>query len=130
MKTTPIPDQRLGKSSKSVKLDLTPYFDVDAITGSVVRVQTNAGGNASAFYLELFDRLHPTSPAAKRTTPLTVANFLGYVNKGAYNGVIFHRLVKGEGLPNPRGRASRHPPRSSRGPSLPTNRATAMSAAR
>jgi len=94
MKTTPIPDQRLGKSSKSVKLDLTPYFDVDAITGSVVRVQTNAAGNASAFYLELFDRLHPTSPAATRTTPLTVANFLGYVNKGAYNGVIFHRLVK------------------------------------
>jgi len=27
--------------------------------------------------------------------PLTVANFLSYVNKGHYNGTIFHRVIKG-----------------------------------
>jgi peptidyl-prolyl cis-trans isomerase B (cyclophilin B) len=27
--------------------------------------------------------------------PLTVANFLGYVRKGHYDGTIFHRVIKG-----------------------------------
>jgi peptidyl-prolyl cis-trans isomerase B (cyclophilin B) len=27
--------------------------------------------------------------------PATVANFLGYVNKGHYDGTIFHRVIKG-----------------------------------
>jgi peptidyl-prolyl cis-trans isomerase B (cyclophilin B) len=27
--------------------------------------------------------------------PLSVANFLAYVNKGHYNGTVFHRVIKG-----------------------------------
>src|SRR5512145_1818889 len=27
--------------------------------------------------------------------PLTVANFLSYVEKGHYNGTVFHRVIKG-----------------------------------
>ena len=27
--------------------------------------------------------------------PLSVANFLAYVNKGHYDGTIFHRVIKG-----------------------------------
>lgn len=30
-----------------------------------------------------------------QTTPITVDNFLNYVDSGFYNGTIFHRLVKG-----------------------------------
>lgn len=30
-----------------------------------------------------------------KKAPKTVANFLNYVDKGAYNGVIFHRVIKG-----------------------------------
>ena len=30
----------------------------------------------------------------EQKAPLTVANFLSYVNKGHYNGTIFHRVIK------------------------------------
>jgi len=46
-----------------------------------VEVETNAG----TFVLELF-----TSRA-----PITVENFIQYVNEGFYNGTVFHRVVGG-----------------------------------
>jgi len=46
-----------------------------------IEVETNAGN----FVLELF-----TSRA-----PLTVANFIQYVNSGFYQGTVFHRIVGG-----------------------------------
>lgn len=49
--------------------------------GTVVRVNTTLGD----FYLEMFDEV----------TPITVNNFLGYVNAGLYNGTIVHRLSPG-----------------------------------
>ncbi|MDP1931345.1 MAG: peptidylprolyl isomerase [Gammaproteobacteria bacterium] len=47
--------------------------------GTVVRVATSMG----EFQIELFDT----------AAPGTVANFLSYVNSGAYNGTVVHRLV-------------------------------------
>jgi uncharacterized protein (TIGR03437 family) len=52
-----------------------------AALGQTVRFRTTQG--------DIDITLLPTS------APRTVANFLSYVNKGAYNGTFFHRLVKG-----------------------------------
>lgn len=48
---------------------------------TVVLVKTNLGN----FEVNLFDQ----------TTPLTVANFLTYVNNGSYNDTLFHRSLPG-----------------------------------
>ena len=52
-----------------------------AFAGTVVRVSSAVGD----FHIELFDD----------TAPGTVANFLKYVNSGAYNGTVVHRLIPG-----------------------------------
>ncbi|PCH58958.1 MAG: peptidylprolyl isomerase [SAR86 cluster bacterium] len=52
-----------------------------AYAGSVVRVETPLG----EFSIELFDEV----------TPLTVANFLNYVNSSRYDGTVIHRSVPG-----------------------------------
>jgi peptidyl-prolyl cis-trans isomerase A (cyclophilin A) len=61
----------------SLFLLLFPYHAASAST--LVRVTTSLGD----FDIELFDDI----------TPLTVANFLNYVNSGRYDGTIIHRLV-------------------------------------
>lgn len=54
---------------------------VSASAGTVVRVTTSLG----EFQIELFDNVAPG----------TVTNFLNYVNSGAYNGTVVHRLEPG-----------------------------------
>lgn len=54
---------------------------LSALAGTVVRVGTALGD----FHIELFDD----------TAPGTVTNFLHYVNSGAYNGTVVHRLIPG-----------------------------------
>lgn len=54
---------------------------VHAETGTLVRMQTQAG----PIDIQLYDS----------AAPRTVANFLSYVQSGAYDGSIFHRLVRG-----------------------------------
>lgn len=90
MTFNPIPDQQLTAFSTELRLDLSQSFDIDAITGSLVRLDINAKGPGNALFIELFDR---PSAAATRTTPLTVANFLDYVERGAYTNAIFHRFA-------------------------------------
>jgi cyclophilin family peptidyl-prolyl cis-trans isomerase len=50
-----------------------------AISGSQVEIQTNMG----TIRLELNDE----------KAPITVKNFLDYVDRGYYNGTIFHRVI-------------------------------------
>lgn len=52
-----------------------------AIANTIVTLETNRG----SFQIELFDD----------DTPVTAANFLAYVNRGAYDGSFFHRSMPG-----------------------------------
>ena len=53
---------------------------VQSQTGVIIaQVKTPLGD----FSIELFEKI----------TPVTVSNFLGYVNSGRYGGVLFHRSV-------------------------------------
>jgi len=54
---------------------------MSAFAGTLVKLQTNLGD----IVLELEDEKAPKS----------VANFLGYVKDGFYNGTIFHRVIDG-----------------------------------
>ena len=69
----------LGASQAVVKLDGT--FALNGVTGPVVRFDTVSG--------PIDVELLPDD------APATVANFLNYVNRGAYNGTFFHRSVSG-----------------------------------
>lgn len=64
-------------------IDLTDKIKTDSISGTTVRFAIQYGSTSSTVDLELFDS----------ATPLTVANFLKYVNAGKYNGSFFHRSV-------------------------------------
>ena len=65
----------------ALSLALLLAISASAQANTIVRVSTTFGD----FSLELFDTV----------TPVTVQNFLNYVNSGAYNGSFFHRLDKG-----------------------------------
>lgn len=54
---------------------------MSAMAGTLVKIQTNLGD----IVLELNDEKAPNS----------VANFIGYVNDGFYNGTVFHRVIDG-----------------------------------
>jgi peptidyl-prolyl cis-trans isomerase A (cyclophilin A) len=56
-------------------------FATAAQANTIVRVSTTYGD----FSIELFDTV----------TPVTVKNFLNYVNRGTFNGSYFHRLERG-----------------------------------
>lgn len=64
----------------ALSLMLLLSISANAQANTIVRVSTTFGD----FSIELFDT----------ATPVTVQNFLNYVNSGAYNGSFFHRLEK------------------------------------
>jgi peptidyl-prolyl cis-trans isomerase A (cyclophilin A) len=69
-----------SRSTLSLLLYLALLVPLSASAGTVVRVNTSLGD----FYLELYDEV----------TPITVNNFLSYVNGGLYNDTIVHRLAQ------------------------------------
>jgi cyclophilin family peptidyl-prolyl cis-trans isomerase len=77
----PILNVTAQKNGSPTVLNLNENFsDVDVV-GTRLRFSTSAG----EVEVEMFDA----------QTPLTVANFLNYVDRGAYERSIFHRLVSG-----------------------------------
>ena len=65
-------------------VNLSQHFHDPTVPGTLVEVTTPLG----TIPLALTDS----------QTPNTVANFLSYINSGAYNGTIFHRLAAGFAL--------------------------------
>ncbi|MBT7727535.1 MAG: hypothetical protein HN703_01465 [Planctomycetaceae bacterium] len=80
----------LAQAFATIELDTTDpvtvaiegKFQEDTVSGTVVKFETNAPVSDSDIYIEL-----------DANTPLTNANFLSYVNNGAYDNTIFHRSV-------------------------------------
>jgi len=72
---------RRQKTLLSSLLCVFLLLPVYALAGTVVRVNTSLG----EYFIELSDD----------TTPITVSNFLRYVNEGLYNGTFIHRLEQG-----------------------------------
>ena len=77
--TKAISDVSVASNSANTLLDLAANFSDPDITNTQIRFDTSAG----PINVQLFDT----------QAPQTVANFLDYINSGAYNNSIFHRLV-------------------------------------
>ncbi|MCX5658429.1 MAG: peptidylprolyl isomerase [Planctomycetota bacterium] len=75
--TTPLTGVSVGTNAADTFVNLSSNFNDTAISGTVVQMSTNLG----VMNIELNNS----------ATPLTVANFLAYVNSGAYNDTFFHR---------------------------------------
>ena len=85
----PSPAMEVRKMKRSLFSIVFAVFLVAAITGSSRSAQANPRvllkTNMGEITLELFPD----------KAPLTVKNFLHYVNSGHYNGTIFHRVING-----------------------------------
>ncbi len=84
--TAPLADLAVAAGETSLTLDLFQHLNDPQTSGTVTRWTTSQG----TFYVELFDHV----------TPITVQNFLAYVQSGAYNSdtegdTFFHRSVPG-----------------------------------
>jgi cyclophilin family peptidyl-prolyl cis-trans isomerase len=79
--TTPISNVSVARNAANTTLDLAGNFGAtDIVDGNTTVSMSTSSGTIN---LNLFDK----------TTPRTAANFVDYVDNGAYNNTIFHRLV-------------------------------------
>jgi cyclophilin family peptidyl-prolyl cis-trans isomerase len=76
-----IPAQTLAPGGAARTTDLRDYFTLPGVSGQVVQFDTVMG----KFNAELL----------ANDAPLTVANFLNYVNRGAYSNTLVHRSISG-----------------------------------
>lgn len=84
---TRVPDfnENLGESSRTV--DLTTYFGTEEIGDEAVRLSATYDLDGTIVTSE-FDFL-----LFRNLAPVTVANLLGYVDRGDYTNMIIHRAV-------------------------------------
>ena len=77
----PLPAQTIAAGAGVSTIDLRNYFALPNVVGQIAQIDTVRG----KFNVELL----------AADAPKTVANFLSYVNKGAYTRTFFHRSVPG-----------------------------------
>ena len=77
----PLPAQTIAAGAGVSTIDLRNYFALPNVVGQIAQIDTVRG----KFNVELL----------ATDAPKTVANFLNYVNKGAYTRTFFHRSVPG-----------------------------------
>ncbi len=77
----PLPNQTVMPGGNAVTVDLRNYFALPDVIGQVEQFDTVLG----KVNVELFSN----------DAPLNVANFLNYVNRGAYTNTFIHRSVPG-----------------------------------
>jgi peptidyl-prolyl cis-trans isomerase A (cyclophilin A) len=89
--TSALPDIVANKNQAAITVNLNNYFDDPALAGTVVKFDTVMG----VIPVLLYDQATPDRTAA----PVTVTNFLHYVNGdagfGTYNNSIVHRSDPG-----------------------------------
>jgi cyclophilin family peptidyl-prolyl cis-trans isomerase len=83
--TSPVANRTFTMGDPAQDVNLQTHFRDPDVTGSVVRVNVRIGSTVKAVDLALFNQ----------ETPITVANFLAYVNSGRFDANFFHRSVPG-----------------------------------
>jgi len=87
----PLADQFFAEdASAPLAIDLAGAFADTAVTGTVVRFDTATPTGVQSFFAEIFDA---DGERRIRTTPTTATNFLGYVDRGDYDGSFIHRSI-------------------------------------
>jgi cyclophilin family peptidyl-prolyl cis-trans isomerase len=85
-------DVTAAAADTSQSISLAGKFDDTAVAGTVVQFNVNTTAPNDRVFVELFDQAGPGRP---RTTPVTTANFLKYVDNGDYANTFIHRSVPG-----------------------------------
>lgn len=81
-----VPAQTLTIGGSTASLDLSGYIHNPTVPGTAVRISVQIG-TVSSGYIDV--------ALTDQQTPLTVANFLRYVNAGAYANNCVHRSIPG-----------------------------------
>ncbi|MEX0669608.1 MAG: FG-GAP-like repeat-containing protein [Pirellulales bacterium] len=89
---TALPDVTVAPNAAAAIISLANRYDDTDVTGSVVRFEVNSPSPLDRVFVELFDQ---AGPGRTRVTPVTAANFLRYVDAGAYTNTFIHRSVPG-----------------------------------
>jgi cyclophilin family peptidyl-prolyl cis-trans isomerase len=84
----PVADAVVAGGTATTSVSLAGRYDNTDLNGSIVKFATVLGD----INVLLYDQ---ANPGVTRTTPLTVANFLRYMNDGKYADTIFHRSASG-----------------------------------
>lgn len=83
--TQPLPRVFLGKGGAPGVVDLKAYIADPDVPGTAARITTRIGSQYKTVDLALFDA----------QTPITVANFLTYIQSGRYTDNFIHRSATG-----------------------------------